>query len=292
MIVDSHIHVISADHTRYPLSPLGPGRQSEWVRARPATVDQLIVAMDSAHIDRVVLVHSTSAYGYENGYEADCAARFPDRFVAVGGIDAGAPDAPATINYWIRERGLAGLRIYAAGNAMLDDDATFLDDPANFPAWETFAELGIPLVVQIRFPALPRLARLLERFPTVPVILDNLAMPPLDDGPPYAAAGSLFALARHPQLFMKITSILLHRGFRGGRGDFGSFFAKVVAEYGAERVMWGSNFPGSEGTPGELLALARRECAGLDAAAQRAIFGETALRLYPALTRAASNKPS
>ena len=35
-----------------------------------------------------------------------------------------------------------------------------------------------------------------ERFPKVRILLDHMARPVLDDGPPYAAAGSLFELAR------------------------------------------------------------------------------------------------
>jgi predicted TIM-barrel fold metal-dependent hydrolase len=283
LFVDAHAHVVSDDHERYPLSPLTPGRSSDWVHSRPATCERLIAEMDAANIERVVLVHSTSAYGYENGYEADCAARHPHRFVAVGGIDALAADAPQRITYWIRERGLSGVRIYAAGTSVANDDAAFIDDPASFPAWETIAELGIPMVLQVRFHVLPRVETLLARFPQVPIILDNLASPPLDDGPPYALAAPLFALAKYPQLYLKVTSILLRRDLSRGRGDFGSFFARAVAEFGAERILWGSNFPGSAGTLAELRALAERELASLPGVVRQQIFSGTALRLYPGL---------
>jgi predicted TIM-barrel fold metal-dependent hydrolase len=241
--------------------------------------------MDAAGIARVVLVHSTSAYGFENGYEADCAARYPDRFVAVGGIDALAPDAPQRIAYWVRERGIAGLRIYAAGPAVANEDAAFIDDPASFPAWNTVAEFGIPMILHVRFHALPRVEALLKRFPQIPMILDNLAAPPIDDGLPYAAADALFALAKYPQLYLKVTSIVLQRDLSRGSGNFGTFFERVVAEFGAERLLWGSNFPGSPGTLAELYALANRELATLSDAARKQIFGATALRLYPGLLR-------
>jgi L-fuconolactonase len=280
MIVDSHVHVVSADRERYPLSPLAPGRMSAWVVERPATAEALRGEMDRAGIARAVLVHSTSAYGFENGYESDVAAADPDRFTAVGGIDVAALDAPRRMRYWIGERGLVGLRIYAAGAAVENDDATLLDDPRSFPAWETAAELRIPLIVNIRFHALPRLARMLERFPTVPVILDNLASPPLGDGPPYAAAEPLLHLARHPQLTLKVTSSLLLRDHARGGGHLRAYLERAIADFGADRVMWGSNFPGSAGTLPELRSRAEHLFAGFPSAVRAEIFSGVALRMF------------
>ncbi len=44
-----------------------------------------------------------------------------------------------------------------------------------------------------------------ERFPKVRILLDHMARPVLDDGPPYAAAQSLFDLAKIPTVYLKLT---------------------------------------------------------------------------------------
>jgi predicted TIM-barrel fold metal-dependent hydrolase len=121
-----------------------------------------------------------------------------------------------------------------------------------------------------------------ERFPKVRILLDHCARPVLEDGPPYAAADSLFALAKHPNVYLKLTQ----RNFtesRKGKATPETFFPKLVSAFGASRLAWGSNYPSSEGSLTELLALATTTLKGLSAADQEWIFSKTAQKLYPAL---------
>jgi len=57
----------------------------------------------------------------------------------------------------------------------------------------------------------------------------------------------------------------------------------VVAEFGASRIAWGSNFPASEGSLPGLLAEARSALAALPQRDRDWIFFRTAQSLYPAL---------
>jgi L-fuconolactonase len=136
--------------------------------------------------------------------------------------------------------------------------------------------------MQMSASALPQLTVMVKRFPGVKVILDHLARPVVSDGPPYVAAASLFALAQYPSIYLKATP----RSFtesRDGKATPESFFGKLVAEFGASRIAWGSNFPASAGTLAELLALARTSLAFLPEADRAWIFAKTAQSLYPAL---------
>jgi predicted TIM-barrel fold metal-dependent hydrolase len=116
--------------------------------------------------------------------------------------------------------------------------------------------------------AIPQAIRMAERFPKVRIILDHCARPVLADGPPYSAADSLFELARHPNVFLP----------------------RLVAEFGASRLAWGSNYPSSEGTLPQILAMARQSLICLAAADQDWIFGGTARTLYPALADQEDNQ--
>jgi predicted TIM-barrel fold metal-dependent hydrolase len=109
-----------------------------------------------------------------------------------------------------------------------------------------------------------------------------MARPEIEDGPPYAKAASLFALARHPNLLLKLTTHNM-REAKKGKATPQSFFSRVVAEFGAARIAWGSNYPASEGTLPELLAEARAALAHLPAADRDWIFSRTARSFYPAL---------
>jgi len=164
-----------------------------------------------------------------------------------------------------------------------------LDDPRAFPAWECADEAGIPVCVQARAGTLEQLGAMLARFPRVRVLLDHMARPEIGDGPPYAGAAGLFALARHENLHLKLTSHNV-RESRQGKAAPESFFARVVREFGAARIAWGSNYPATEGRLAQLLADAGAALAALSREDRDWIFFRTAQKLYPALAENEAGK--
>jgi L-fuconolactonase len=284
---DIHPHVISADKTRYPLNPHG-GQMSPWVVARPVTAEQMVEEMDAAGIRRSVLVQASTAYAFDNSYAADSAAAHPDRFASVGSVDVRSADAPAQLRYWIRERGMNGLRIFTSGSAMADDDA-WLDDPATFPAWQAAVDLNISVSIQMKAGGYARLPTLLKLFPSVPVILDHLSHPTSADGPPYAAAASFWELSKAPNVYLKLTAHNF-KEFNEGLSTSRSFIQKCVDNFGARRIAWGSNFPSSAGPLKKLLELAQSEIAFLPETDRLAIMRDTALTLYPILGSAVGSR--
>jgi predicted TIM-barrel fold metal-dependent hydrolase len=278
-VIDIHPHVIAADTKRYPPSPLS-GEQSGWSRERPVSFERMIAAMDAAGIAKAALVQASTCYGHDNSYVADAVSGHPERFTGVFSVDVSQRDAPERIDHWM-SKGLAGLRVFIAGHTTAKKEAR-LDDPRSFPAWEHAGKAGIPVCVQLRAAGLPQLVTVLERFPRVRVILDHMARPTMEDGPPYAAAGGLFSLARYGNLYLKLSTHNV-REARAGKATPESFFARVVEEFGASRIAWGSNFPASEGSLPDLLAEARAALAALPNRDRDWIFFRTAQSLYPAL---------
>jgi len=269
-IVDIHPHVIATDERRYPRAPLG-GKQSDWSRERPVSAEQMLAAMDEAGIERSVLVQASTCYGHDNSYLADAVAAHRQRFAGVFSVDMVAADAAETISRW-KGKGLAGLRVFVAGHTTAQP--VRLDDQRSFPAWECAVAEGLAICVQVRAPGLPQLETMLKRFPKARVILDHMARPETDDGPPYAKAAGLFALARYDNLHLKLTTHNLRDSPR-------QFLERAVRLFGAERVAWGSNYPASEGALGALLAQARGALSGLTAAEREWVFSRTAKSLYP-----------
>jgi L-fuconolactonase len=278
-IVDIHPHVIATDTTRYPLDPLG-GTQSTWSRERPTTYAMLADAMDEAGVDKAAIVQASTAYGYDNTYVAEAVAAHPKRFTGVFSADVLAPDAVAKMQHWM-QRGLTGLRLFTTGNTM-PGQATWFADPRTYPAWEFAGEAGVPVCMQMTPQGFGQLRELMRRFPKVRIILDHLARPQLVDGPPYAADRDFFAFADNPNVFLKLTP-LNYMPKEWGKATPESFFGQLVAQFGAQRIAWGSNFPATAGTLKDNLAQARRALVSLNAADQEWIFGRTAQTLYPAL---------
>jgi predicted TIM-barrel fold metal-dependent hydrolase len=193
-----------------------------------------------------------------------------------------AADACETLDRWVGA-GLTGLRLFTAGSTMAGQ-ADWLADLRTFPVWERAEALGLPVCLQMRPEGIPDLLKLLERFRTVPIVLDHLARPVLSDGPPYAAARWLFDLAAYPNLFLKLTSRTVEQASEG-QSTPQQFFPRLAAAFGADRIAWGSNFPAHAGPMADLLEEAKHALACLSESDRNAIFAGTARRLYPALAR-------
>ncbi|HXD19766.1 MAG TPA: amidohydrolase family protein [Vicinamibacterales bacterium] len=279
-----HPHVIAADTRRYPRAPLG-GHQSSWSEQRPVGVEQLIAEQDRAGIRKAALVQASTCYGHDNSYVADAVAAHPDRFTGVFSCDILAPDARETMAHWMA-RGLTGLRLFTTGSTM-PGQAGWLDDPRTFPAWQKAEDDGLPVCLQMTADGIPQIENVLRRCPRVRVVLDHLARPVQEDGPPYRAADSLWRLAGYPGVYVKVTE----RNFVGatkGRATPDTFFGRLVSEFGASRIAWGSNFPASERSLPELVALAQGALAFLPETDREWIFSRTAQSLYPALAARAT----
>ncbi|MPZ54923.1 MAG: amidohydrolase family protein [Rhizobiales bacterium] len=277
--IDIHPHIIADDTGRYPLAPVG-GHQSTWSRERPVTIRQMIAAMDAANVAKSALVQASTCYGHDNSYVADAVAAYPDRLTGVFSADVLAADAPERMRDW-RSRGLTGMRLFMFGSTV-SQQAPWLDDPKTYPAWECAAELGLSICLQVAPEAIPQMIGMAQRFPTVRIIVDHCARPTLEDGPPYRAAAALMSLARYPNVYLKLTPRVFEEA-AGGKAAPDTFFPLLVSEFGAERLAWGSNYPASEGTLAEILAVARNSLACLRQEDQAWIFARTAQTLYPAL---------
>ena len=280
-VIDIHPHIVSPDVMRYPLAPLG-GTQSTWSSERPTTYEMLLKEMDAAGVDKAAIVHSSTAYGYDNSYVADAVAAVASRFTGVYSIDVLAPDAVKTFDYWLT-RGCSGMRLFTTGST-LPDQSTWFADRRTYPFWEHAAAKNIPVCMQMKAQAIPLLRQIMDRFPKATIILDHLSRAPVADGPPYAAAAEFFELAKYERLCLKVTPINISPK-SWGKGAPETFFAKAIDAFGASRIGWGSNFPNSVGTLSEILGAARKAFSSAKESDQDWIFGRTAQVLYPSLAK-------
>ena len=90
------------------------------------------------------------------------------------------------------------------------------------------------------------------------------------------------SVAKHPNIFLKLTIITIRRSYKG-QATPESFIGKVVNAFGSNRIAWGSNFPTSEGSLKEILQESQTALAFLPASDRDNILSNTAKDLYPAL---------
>lgn len=278
MIIDVHPHIISDDTVKYPVTPLG-NKRSKWSEARGSmTAEKLIESMKEAGVDRAVVVHSTTTYGYHCDYLADSVAKYPDLLQGVGCVDFLADDAVEKLNYWTRERGLIGIRLFTGGGTS-SAQASWIVDPKTFPAWEWAQETQTPIVMQLRGPSLGTLRELMNRFPNLNLLLDHASSPNLEDGYPYAQLAPALALADYPGLVLKVTTKNL-RDAAKGKSTPQDFMRALKEGFGANRILWASNFPSSDGTLKEHVGLALAACSEFSEEERDAFLGGNAKRIY------------
>ncbi len=246
-------------------------------------VESLLFEMDRNGVEHALLVQMAGEY--DNGYQSACVERFPDRFASIVLVDPARPDAPDRLEE-LAQRGAAGVRLPAATRSPGDDPLAI---------WRT-AE-GLDLVVSCPGGAAAftgdAFTELVEAVPNLQIMIEHLGgVKQRDDPePPYPLARSVFAVARHPNLCMKIHGL---GEFATRRMPVGGFpFEEPVPPYldmvydafGPDRIVWGSDYPPVSGREGyrNALELTRRQLAGKPADALDKIFGGNALRLFPGL---------
>jgi len=273
-LIDCHTHVVSPDHDAYPLNPRD--LSGEWYLNGPASAEDLRREMTAAGVRQAILVQGVGAYTYDNRYAADSAAADPEHFVSACAMDVEAEGAVSELEKWVVERGMNGVRLFALSRK----GPSWLTDEATFPIWDRAAELGAHVIVTILPHQLDELDVVLKRFPKTPVSLDHcgfaLASPDSRD--------RLYELAAHANLNLKISTHNLDDAVRID-GHARGLVRTLVARFGANRLMWGSDFCQTHDRPyGALVDLARDAFSEIDPADRIQCFEETPRRLWPALT--------
>jgi predicted TIM-barrel fold metal-dependent hydrolase len=276
-MVDDHVHVVSTDLVRYPVAQK-EGVGEHWIFERPLTAERLLAGMDEAGVSKAVLVQPGPMLD-DNRYVTDSAERNRGRMAAVCVVNEFAPDAPERLEYWVRERGAAGVRLSVVSRG---DASEWLTDRALDPLWDAIERLGITAAIHVRWNGLDDLRTVLGRRPNIRFALDHLAHPMVDDGPPYEAVGALLDLAEFPNVHPKISTHVLAALAKQPTGGT-PFIELLVRTFGANRLTWGSNSPRSEGRYADLATLLRDAVATLSEDDAAWVMGKTALSLYPAL---------
>jgi L-fuconolactonase len=223
---------------------------------------------------------------YSDDYIRESARRYSGSFSAIAKLDVSEPDAFGNLELLTRQPEVAGVRFeWRAEGA---DPSDWLDAPQTRPLWELADRERIPIsLASVRkLEHLPALRRVLERYPDVTVILRRLVQPPVEDGPPYAGAQALFAMAEFPRLYSTFSDLNIEEA-DAGASTYQAFFGAVVERFGANRLMWASFFPAhradASAPVGGLMEFVREKLAFLGGSALDWMLGETACSVYPSI---------
>lgn len=265
MLIDAHCHVwrIGKNDHEWPTPDLP-------VIHRDFSLDDL---RKVARPDGVVLVQSQPS-NRDTAWLLEMAAADPLALGVVGWADLAAADAPARIAALADNPKLKGLR------PMLQDLASdWILDPALEPAIAAMVRAGLAFDALVRPRHLPSLLAFVRRWPDLRVVIDHGGKPVIGEGRLDPWRDDIAALAAEPGVFCKLSGLLTEAGDTPTAATVAPYVAHLLAVFGPERLMWGSDWP--------VLNLAgdyagwRAMCEGwVSPAGRTALFGETARRFY------------
>ena len=159
----------------------------------------------------------------------------------VGWVDLTDPAAPATLNRLCRHPAFKGVR------PMLQDipDTRWIAQPAIVANLRALADRGLRLDALITPRHLDVLAEVLEQVPSLPVVIDHCAKPVIAGGvdPGAAWRDGMTRLAALPQVMCKISGLANEAGPGWSAEGLRPVVDHVLAQFGPDRVMWGSDWP-------------------------------------------------
>lgn len=198
----------------------------------------------------------------------------------VGWLDFEDPTYKKQYERFCKHPKFIGLRVMIQE---MEDPNTVLS-PAYFEAFSYFAEQDVPVDLLVLANQLPQLVRLLERIPRLRGVVDHLAKPPIASGVLEPWRSHMAEIAQYPNICCKLSGMVTEAGRQGWKKeDFTAYVHATLDLFGAERVMFGSDWPVCllAATYDEVVDILRQALQDrLPAEAIEAVFGANAAKFY------------
>jgi L-fuconolactonase len=273
-LIDSHVHFWQPDRLRYA-----------WLEGLPALNRPFLPAdlptLPEAELVGLVFVQADCdpAQGLD---EARWVSELAQADPRIQGIVAFAPlespDAARPVLEALRALPLVkGIRRLIQSEA-----AGFAAQPNFIDGVQMLAEYGFSFDLCVRHWQLPETLTLVSACPNVRFVLDHLGKPNIAAAELDPWRAQLAALAQRENVWCKLSGLVTEAAPGWQPADLAPYIEHALACFGAERLMFGSDWPvvNLAGDGGRWLSAARAALAGLDAAAQRAIFHDNARAFY------------
>lgn len=276
--IDSHHHVW--DPTR---------RDYAWLRGleaihQPYTVDDLAPLIAAAGIDGTVLVQTLSDLDETREF-LRIAAETPFVLGVVGWVDLQQLDVAAEVEALRQGEGgscLVGIR-HLVHN---EDDPDWLLREEVQRGLEALAEQELVYDLLVRPRELPAAITVARDFPHLRFVVDHIAKPPIATGELEPWASLIGEFAGLENVACKLSGMVTEADPDAWQpADLVPYVRHVVEVFGPERLMFGSDWPVCllAADYQRVVDTARQVLAELEVLtpeAERAIFGETAIRWY------------
>lgn len=270
LIIDTHAHIYAADEKKYP-----PIQKPLRVPGGKATIEDLQATARANGVRAVCAVQTSTFYRFDNRYICDSAGANRDWVAGICTLDPDNPQSPAMLRDFAAKQNVRGMRSIPARDGRLDH-------PGVRALWKTASDAGLVINMLIGPEKAAEASTLLAEFPKLRVVLDHCLN--LKAGPGMQVVlDQVLRMARHSTLHAKLTFIPTGSATGFPCADMHKPCLAIVNAFGAERCIWGSDFPNSLWTPRVSYAEHLRiftELLPVATPAREQILGLTAKRLW------------
>jgi predicted TIM-barrel fold metal-dependent hydrolase len=138
-----------------------------------------------------------------NDYAIEAVANFPNRFAIMGRVPLKTGAGKDLLKGWRDQPGMLGVRL----TFHRDADRPWLTDGTADWFWPEAERHQIPVMVHAP-ERLAEIGAIAQRHPALTIIIDHMGFARATiDTEAFAAADRLAALARHPNLFVKVSAL-------------------------------------------------------------------------------------
>jgi L-fuconolactonase len=274
MHIDAHQHYW--DPARGDYGWLTPELKSLYRRFDPADLEPL---RERAGIERTVVVQAAPTVD-ETRYLLEMARHEPSIAGVVGWVPLLSPTAAEVIEGFAQEPKFKGVR------PMLQDlpDDAWIANPDLAPAIEALIAHDLAFDALIYARHVEPIETFAARFPTLRIVVDHGAKPPIRDGRAgwQSWADAITRLARFPHMHCKLSGLATEAASGWTEETLQPYVEHLLAEFGPARLMWGSDWPVLDLNGDYLLwhSVANTLLASLSDDERAAIFGGNAAAFY------------
>jgi len=244
---------------------------------RDFQLSDLAPHLSAVGIEGTILVQAAPTEG-ETMFLLDIAENAELVRGVVGWTDFDAADGVARIDALAARNLLVGLRPMVQD---IDDDDWLLG-PALAPLLAAMARNGLVFDALVLPRHLPRLLRVIGSHPDLEFVLDHCGKPRLATGEIAIWQRDIALLAEHPNIVCKLSGLVTEAAPDWQIADLRQAVDHVLACFGPQRMLWGSDWPvvNLAGGYAKWFAAAETLLADLSPDEKADIFGGNAARIY------------
>ena len=277
MIIDSHHHFWDPKGRDYPWMK---GDILDPIRRR-FDQDDFEPLLKQHGVDGTVIVQTVSDIAESTEFlaVADSWNRIKG---VVGWVDLASKDVAAQIDFLKRSPG--GEKLVGIRHQVHDEpDLEWLLRPDVLNGISECNKAGLVYDLLLKEPHMPAAIACVDKLPDVQFVVDHISKPRIVDAemnPWYELIGQL---AQRPNVYCKISGMVTEANWNEWTvEDFQPYFNRVLEVFGANRLMYGSDWPVCmiAGDYAKIINLAKVLATSLSQEEKDSLFGKTAINFY------------